>query len=254
MHQRFLSLALCLSLACLVGLCIGTLSAQEPVGPMSAGEAPGPQQMSLLEIVEAGGRLMYMLGAMSVLALAFVIFFFMTLRSGQIAPRGLKEELISKMRGRQFEEVRMVCGFRPCPLSAVTLAAVDYAESVPRVETPVLKDIVEGEGARQASLIQGRTQYLLDIAVISPMVGLLGTVLGMLRAFNTVALDLAKVKPMYLAQGVSQALITTAAGLMVGIPAMVFYAYFRGRASRLVAYLETAAIEVLTSLMSREPE
>ena len=107
---------------------------------------------------------------------------------------------------------------------------------------------MEGEGSRQASLMQNQIQYLQDIAVIAPMIGLLGTVLGMLEAFNAVALDIAKAKPMVLAAGVSKALITTAAGLMVGIPAMMAYAYFRGRVTRLLAELETVSAELLASL------
>jgi biopolymer transport protein ExbB len=113
----------------------------------------------------------------------------------------------------------------------------------------LLREIVEGEGGRQATIIQNQTMYLLDIAVIAPMVGLLGTVMGMLTAFNTVALDLAKAKPMLLAQGVSQALITTVAGLLVAIPAMMAYAYFRGRTSRLISDLEKQSADLLTLII-----
>ena len=81
------------------------------------------------------------------------------------------------------------------------------------------------------------------------MIGLLGTVFGMVHAFNAVAFDLAKAKPMLLAAGVSESLINTAGGLIVGIPAMMFYAYFRGRASKLVSRLEVASTEVMTSLL-----
>jgi biopolymer transport protein ExbB len=112
--------------------------------------------------------------------------------------------------------------------------------AVKRPDPGLLREIVEGEGGRQATIIQNQTQYLLDIAVIAPMVGLLGTVMGMLKAFNAVALDLAKAKPMLLAGGVSQALITTVAGLIVAIPAMMAYAYFRGRTSRIVSDLESS--------------
>jgi biopolymer transport protein ExbB len=89
----------------------------------------------------------------------------------------------------------------------------------------------------------------MDVAVVTPMVGLLGTVFGMMKAFNVVAFDLAKAKPMLLAAGVAEALITTAAGLLVGIPAMMFYAYFRGRAAKMVSQLESASSEVLNALL-----
>ena len=107
------------------------------------------------------------------------------------------------------------------------------------------------EGGRQAETIQGQTQYLLDIAAVAPMVGLLGTVFGMLRAFSSIALDIAKAKPILLASGVSQALVTTAFGLMVGIPAMMFYAYFRRQSSKMVSHLESSSSDVLTALLSK---
>jgi biopolymer transport protein ExbB len=129
------------------------------------------------------------------------------------------------------------------------VAALDFTAAHPDAEPTALKDVVEGEGTRQSTAIQIQIQYLLDVAVISPMIGLLGTVFGMIRAFNVVAFDLAKAKPMLLAAGVAEALITTAAGLIIGIPAMMFYAYFRGRTSRLVSDLEAASGQLVTALM-----
>jgi biopolymer transport protein ExbB len=83
------------------------------------------------------------------------------------------------------------------------------------------------------------------------MVGLLGTVFGMIHAFNAVALDLTKAKPMLLAAGVGEALVATAAGLIVGIPTMAFYAYFRNRSARLIAGLEVASGQVMNLLLSK---
>ena len=135
-------------------------------------------------------------------------------------------------------------------LAAIADTALVYQ---PRtvVAPELLKEFIEGEGGRQASNLQNQAQYLLDIAVIAPMVGLLGTVTGMLQAFNAVALDLARARPMTLAGGVAQALITTIAGLIIGIPAMGFYAYFRSRVARLTALLEQASAEILTLLLPR---
>ena len=155
------------------------------------------------------------------------------------------------LSANRLQEARAACRKKPCPMSAITLAALDYIDTVPTPDAGLLKEVIEGEGTRQSTLIQNSIQYLLDIAVIAPMVGLLGTVMGMLTAFNSVALDIAKAKPMVLAAGVSQALITTAAGLIVGIPAMAFYAYFRNRASRMMASLETSSAELLTLLVHK---
>jgi len=207
--------------------------------------------LSWQEILANGGWLMYVLAAMSVLTLAFVVYFFAVLRTGQIAPRTLHDLLVDTIRNGSIDDARQACEYRPCPLSAVSLAALNYIRNMPQTDGSMLKDVTEGEGSRQAEAIQGQTQYLLDIAVVAPMVGLLGTVFGMLKAFSAVALDIAQAKPVVLAAGVSQALITTAFGLIVGIPAMMFYAYFRRRSSTMVSQLEAASADVLTALLSK---
>jgi len=225
-------------------------AAEQPAGE----ETETKTRMSWREIIETGGVIMYILGAMSVLTLAMVIYFFIVLRVGQVAPRALHRELMDKLRAGHVDEARRTCEYRPSPLSAVCLAAIDHLRDLPQAGPMMLKDVVEGEGQRQSETLQGQTQYLLDVAVVAPMVGLLGTVLGMLRAFSGIALEIDRAKPVVLAAGVSQALITTAFGLIVGIPAMAFYAYFRRRASKLVSSLEVASTDVMTALLSKKPE
>jgi biopolymer transport protein ExbB/TolQ len=102
------------------------------------------------------------------------------------------------------------------------------------------------EGARIAAAAFASVDWLADIAAIAPLVGLLGTVLGMFQAFGGIAADVtAGAKPVVLAQGVSQAIVTTIFGLVVAIPALVFHALFRRRAARRIAELEERADEVL---------
>ena len=194
---------------------------------------------------------MWVIAAISIVALAMVSYFFYVLRPNQIAPVSLHRDLIEKIEDGDMDGTRRLCEEKPCPLSAVVMASIDYVRGIRKVEDSLLKDIIEGEGSRQAEDIQGQTQYLLDIAVIAPMVGLLGTVFGMLHAFGGIAHDIASAKPVVLAEGVAMALLTTAFGLIVGIPAMAFYAYFRRRASKLVSYLEMAGTDVLTALLNR---
>lgn len=230
----------------------GTVVAEDgESGPGAGGDMAVKRKMSIRQIIKSGGWLMYVLSGMSVLAVAFVIYFLVVLSEGQIAPRPLRRELVEKIRAGDLDDARRICEYHSCPLSSVALAALDYRRHVAEAEPGMVRDVIEGEGGRQAESIMGQTQYLLDIAVISPMVGLLGTVFGMLKAFSTVATDIASAKPVALAAGVSQALVTTAYGLIVGIPAMTFYAYFRRRASKLVSLLESASTDVLTAMLSR---
>ena len=105
----------------------------------------------------------------------------------------------------------------------------------------------EAEGRRIAARLHAAVDWLADIAAIAPLVGLLGTVLGMFRAFGGIAADVsAGAKPMVLAQGVSQAIVRTIFGLAVAIPCLVAYAFFRRRAQRRIAELETAVEELLS--------
>jgi len=100
----------------------------------------------------------------------------------------------------------------------------------------------EAEGKRIAARANAAVDWLADVAAIAPLVGLLGTVLGMFQAFGGIASDVsAGAKPMVLAQGVSQAIVTTIFGLVVAIPSLVAHAFFRRRAARRIAELEEAA-------------
>lgn len=210
---------------------------------------PQAPALSWRAMWQYGGWLMYVLSAMSIGTLAFVLYFLSVLRPTQVAPAPLLRALTDAIRRGSLEDARRTCEARPSPLSAVGLVALDYLREAPQADPALLKDVMEGEGARQAETIQGQTQYLQDIAVIAPMVGLLGTVFGMLQAFSTIATDVARAKPLLLAAGVSQALVTTAFGLIVGIPAMAFYAYFRRQSSRMVSHLESASTDLLTAFL-----
>ena len=101
----------------------------------------------------------------------------------------------------------------------------------------------EAEGGRIADRLMSQAEWLADIAAIAPLVGLLGTVLGMYQAFGGIANDLAaNARPVVLAQGVSQAIITTMFGLVVSIPCLVFHAMLRRRAAKRISGLETLGV------------
>ena len=240
--------AACVALvSCLPSVLAQTGAGEEPSAFVFAG-------VDWLQLMSGGGWLMIVLGIMSILTIAFVVYFLVVLRPSQVAPDSLHRLLVETISSGAVDDARKACQYRPCPLSAVAMAALNYVRTMGDADPPLLKDVVEGEGGRQAVTIQGQTQFLLDIAVIAPMVGLLGTVFGMLRAFRSVALDIASAKPVVLAEGVSLALRTTAFGLVVGIPAMIFYACFRRRASKLISYLEAASTDVMTALLSRRSQ
>ena len=224
-------------------------------------EAPGLQaeddeftvRLDVDQIRESGGMLIYVLLGMSVVAFALIIYFFVTLNTSRITPSAFLRDVDVMLKQGRFEEARNVCNKNGSPAASIVLAAVNYVDRMDRADPDLLRQVVEGEGIRQASRLQSQITYLMDIGVIAPMVGLLGTVMGMLTSFSAVALDIHKAKPMELANGVSTALVTTAAGLMVAIPAMMFYSFFRGRVAKLIAGMELAATNVITLLTHRTP-
>src|SRR5271154_3523831 len=117
---------------------------------------------------------------------------------------------------------------------------LQFMERHPDAEPDSIQTVAETEGNRIASSLNQRVLYIMDVGVLSPMLGLFGTVIGILNSFGHIASpDQTQMRTMLLAGGVSQALISTAAGLIVGISAMAFYAYFRGRVGHLVSILES---------------
>ncbi|MDI6774189.1 MAG: MotA/TolQ/ExbB proton channel family protein [Verrucomicrobiota bacterium] len=246
------SVAVWLVMSMIVGLALLQAWAGEDAAreTTAAGSAAAAQGIPWRWYWDSGGWIMYALLALSIVALALVVYLFVVLRTGQIVPRPLRRELMEKIRSGALVDAGRACTYRPCPLSSVALAAVEHFRTLPTADPTLLKDVMEGEGARQADSIRGQPQYLLDVAAIAPMVGLFGTVWGMMQAFGAIGLNLERAQPVVLANGVAQALVTTVGGLIIAIPAMLFYAYFRRRAARMVSNLESASTEILTLLLS----
>jgi len=214
----------------------------------------GELRLDLHDVLASGGVLIYVLGAMSVAALSLILYFALTLSARRVTPAAFLRDMEVLLQQGRYGEIRAACAKNRSPVAAILLTAVTYAERAGEPDPDLLRQVVEGEGIRQAGRLQSQITYLMDIGVIAPMVGLLGTVMGMLTSFGAVALDIHKARPMVLAAGVSQALVTTAAGLIVAIPAMMFYSIFRGRLHKLTGAMELAATNIVTHLAHRKPQ
>lgn len=235
--------------------------AQQPVAaqpsdgnPQATSSAAGANSygMTLSEAWNKGGILMWVLLFVSMMMVSEVIYLFCIIRQGAVVPRRLINNVRNFIVEGDYNSARTVCEDRPCPFSAIVLTALDCLRATGADDRQLLRDVVESEGGRQAESMQSKTQVLLDLSAIAPMLGLLGTTLGMLKAFSGVATDLSvAAKPVILAQGVSEAIITTIFGLVVAIPCMGFYAYFRRRTSRMTGLLEMSAAEIITALSVR---
>jgi biopolymer transport protein ExbB len=226
----------------------GALPALAAEGGDAAAET---SRLTLGQLMQMGGALMYVLTALSVVGLALILYYAVVLRQRTVAPEAQAVRLRELLKERRTGEARNLCAREPTALARVVGTALDFVQENPGADASAVKEVMESEGGRQASRMQHMIHYLMDISSVAPMVGLLGTVIGMLRAFNTVAFDLAKARPMELAAGVGQALITTIAGLVVAIPALVAYAVFRGRVMKLTGQLEVSSSGLLSAIASQ---
>ena len=192
-----------------------------------------------------GGPLMWVLAGLSVLALAKILVLLIAQRRGALAPRSLVSDVFSRLQAKDYGETRRLCDRRPCAFSTLVLAALDAVRGTAPGAKPPVAQAIETAGAHVAERLQASVDWLADLAAIAPLVGLLGTVLGMFQAFGGIANDLAAAaRPVVLAQGVSQAIVTTVFGLVVAIPCLAAYAFLRRRTARRIGELETLAVEL----------
>jgi biopolymer transport protein ExbB len=127
--------------------------------------------------------------------------------------------------------------------------ALKFLYRHPEATPTNIQAVAEAEGGKLAAELNQRALYLMDVGVLAPMFGLFGTVVGILRSFGSIAQEASPMRTMLLAGGVSQALVATAAGLVVGLTAMGFYAYFRGRVQQLISLLENHSTALLQEII-----
>lgn len=201
----------------------------------------------MLEIVVAGGWVMVPIILCSILAAAIIIERLWTLTPARVVPRDLARrvwDLVSRdqLTPASLQELRA-----GSPLGQILAAGLANRH----LDRGVMKEGIEDTGRHVVHELERYLNTLGTIAAISPLLGLLGTVTGMIRTFS--ALTVGGVgDPAALAGGISEALITTAAGLMVAIPALIAYRYLRGRVDALVVQMEQEAIALVEALHRRQ--
>lgn len=209
-------------------------------------------QMDFLQIVEAGGIMMYPLAIISVIGGVLVLIYLLTIRRNAIVSDRYMNAAEAMIRKRDYLGLVAYSHRQNQSMARITQKTLEFFTKYPGASFGEVREVAEAEGSRQAGLLSSRITYLADIGAIAPMVGLLGTVLGMIKSFlNIAAGDVTGVRQMELAEGVSEALITTAAGLTIGIPALAFYSLFRGRVQKYIAELEAASTHLMALLHSQ---
>lgn len=202
--------------------------------------------------MQAGGWVMIPLLLASIVTLTLVLVCMFSLRRGTVVSRRFMETADALLRKRDYLGLIAISNRHSEAVARITSKTLDFATKNPSAPLSAVREVAEAEGARLASNLNRRVTYLADIATLAPMLGLLGTVVGIINSFGVLATNTSQPRQMLLAGGVAQALVTTAAGLIIGIVAMVFYSLYRGRVSSMISDLEAASSHILNTLVIQQ--
>ncbi|MFN2542899.1 MAG: MotA/TolQ/ExbB proton channel family protein [Chthoniobacterales bacterium] len=221
--------------------------------PPAASPAPPPivdlpRTKTIMDALMAAGPVMILLFALSILFVMLLITYLMTIRRGAVVSSGFMATADALLRKRDYLGLLAVSNRHGEAIARVVQKILDFTTKNPGADFQQVREIAETEGGRVAASLNNRVTYLADIGMIAPLLGLLGTVLGIIRSCGALGADLGTARYVLLSRGISEALVNTCAGLAIGIPAMAFYAYFRGKSQKLISELESASTHILALL------
>jgi len=197
----------------------------------------------MFEIVAAGGIVMVPIILCSILAVAITLERLWTLREQRVVPTELTDKVWQWVENRALSDKQVLTLQQHSPLGSILAAGLATRHR----ERAVMIQAIEDAGRHVVHDLERFLNMLATIAAISPLLGLLGTVTGMMRTFK--AITVAGIgNPTAMAGGIAEALITTAAGLLVAIPALVAYRYLRGRVDALVIRMEKESIKLVQAI------
>jgi len=230
---------------------VAAAAAAEPQAPPPTAGQEGRGTIlgkNLWHTFRAGGVLMWPILGASVIGLAFIIERAVSLREKAVVPKSVAKAVVEAVRNGGLDKAREVCEGSTSAVARVLGAGLAVAER-PHSE---IVTAMEEAGERERWHMDRFTRPLTIVSSVAPLLGLLGTVQGMILAFDVVARKGALGDPRQLAAGVATALLTTFAGLSVAIPCYCFYHYYRDKADRMVVQIEDAASHLLEALKGSE--
>jgi len=196
--------------------------------------------MTFWQVVVAGGLIELVIILCSIAATTLVVEHFITIRHSRLIPRDIVHAVRAHMREKEYNEILRLCEDRPCFFTRAVESGLRRLKHGFDAVQESIAETIEKEG----TALHSKISYLSFLASVTPMLGLLGTVWGMIRAFNKIAYFSGLGRASLLAKGVSQALITTATGLVVAIPVMAFFFFFRDRVNKIILEVEAASSEL----------
>lgn len=199
------------------------------------------------ELIQKGGIVMYPIILLSVIALAVFLERLISLRKEKYVPKAFYEQLVSLLKKRNINEAVEVCKANKSALARISETIITNTD----LPLSRLLEVAEETGRSEASKLDKFLPSLQTIVAIAPLLGLLGTVLGMIKIFDVIALQ-GTGSAEALSSGIAEALLTTAAGLVVAIPAQIFYFIAKARADAIGAALEKASSDVMNLLFKED--
>ncbi len=200
----------------------------------------------MYELFLKGGILMYPIAFCSIVALGVFIERLWTLRREKVIPQGLLVEVLDLLAKGKIVEAQSLCRRSESALAQILYAGLSLFGK----DRAAIKERMEEVGRREVANLERYINIIGTVAGVAPLLGLLGTVSGMIKSFNVIALQ-GVAEPGALAGGISEALLTTAAGLIVAIPSLVMYRYLRSRVRTIALEMEEISLRVL-DLLGRE--
>jgi biopolymer transport protein ExbB len=224
----------------------GQLMAQEPAAasPPAAETAPEVQSKSLLDIYKVGGSLMHFILLCSIGTIAATVYCFIVISPGKMMPKANHQSMVQFAKQKDVNGAWQLCESTPSAYSKVISPALlkvnfDRDQANKSGMEQAAGDALDREETKQMVWVN----YLNVFATLAPMLGLLGTVTGMIASFDMLAAG--KSEPADLAGGIGEAMITTAGGLIVGIPAMFFYFFFKNRLTAILSEVQKNATFII---------
>lgn len=206
----------------------------------------------MLELIKAGGPLMWPLLLCSIISLAIIAERFWSLQTKRIAPKNLLAQVWQWQKSGHLDARRLQELRNNSPLGRILAAGLVNS----RRDRDIMKESIEEVGRHVVHEMERFLNTLGTIAAITPLLGLLGTVIGMIKVFAVITAE-GVGNPAVLAEGISEALITTATGLTIAIPSLMFFRYFHGRVDEHVVTMEQEAlkmVEIMQGQREREQE
>ncbi len=199
----------------------------------------------MLELLAKGGIIMIPIGLCSVAAMAIIIERFWALRRSRVIPRDAVNQIETWVKKREIAKAMDACRARDSSYAKILLSGLSRAGQDRRD----IKEAVEEAGRQEVVHLERYLTMLGTIAAVTPLLGLLGTVLGMIKVFSIIS-TVGVGDPGVLASGIGEALITTAAGLSVAIPALAFHRFFNRVVDRHIVELERFSLVIVEQIQA----